>query len=393
MSATDEDNARADFANAQLLFRALRESPSGIDADPSGWRDTVSDVEEMVPQPRLAPGDLVQYHADAVHGLASYGEPIVSLINRWEDREYSPQQVTLCPSGTSASLAILIVLRDLGVKTVVFETPLYFASLDQARALGLEPRILRTFRATGYQVAWDGLPVDSESTAFWFTQPRAALGFDQTSETLGRLLESLRRERQYLIIDEVTEQRFPATLRDLVAQDNKGCLIRIRSFTKGMGLNGIRLAAILHPAELKRHFVRTLDAFGGSVDVFSLATVAGLARESARFKAMLAAANTQVVNLRERAERLGSSSIAQVNHLVNGYIGSMIVDLTRLGSDQNTRRRAFLAKCLQARTPVVLGSSYSLASDPPFEMVRINFLIGPDSVLRGIGNIMDVLDS
>lgn len=391
MGSSGENKAATDTALFQLRFRELRQRPGGVDADPSGWRDTESAAEALVPTVDFKAGDLAQYHVDAVRGLASYGIPIVGLVNAWEAADLTPQRVSLCPSGTSASLAILLTLRDLGVSSVVFETPLYFASLHQARSLALLTSVVPTFRSSRYSLPHSQLPLAADGTAFWLTQPRAGLGFDQTPDELRQLLRSLRGQNQFVVIDEVTEQRYPAVLREFSGPEWEDRLIRIKSFTKGMGLNGIRLAAIIHPTYLKAAFVRTLDTFGGSVDIYSLATVAKLADTPERFQRMLAATNRQVSELRNRVERLAAGSVVAVNRLVNGYIGSIVVDLSSLGSDQRSRRRRFLQRCLELRTPVVLGDSYCIPPDPPYEFVRINYLIAPASVLRGVANILKIV--
>lgn len=393
MVPSDEKGEATDTALFQLRFREMRQREGGVDADPSGWRDTESAAEELVPSVGFRTGDLAQYHVDAVRGLASYGTPIVGLVSSWERSDFSPQRVSLCPSGTAASMAILLVLRDVGVRSIVFETPLYFASLQQARSLGLSTVVVPTSQADGYLLRPPQLPLTAPDSAFWFTQPRAGLGFDQSPDALREILRALRERNQYLVIDEVTEQRFPAVLHELSAGDWENRLIRIKSFTKGMGLNGIRLAAVVHPAILKAAFVRTLDAFGGSVDIYSLATVAKLAEMPDRFQMMLAATNRQVTELRTRVERLAAGSKVTVNRLVNGYIGSVVADLSSLGSDQRSRRRRFLDGCLELRTPVILGESYRLPTEPPYEFVRINYLIPPASVLRGVANILKAIET
>jgi hypothetical protein len=226
-----------------------------------------------------------------------------------------------------------------------------------------------------------------ESLGLWLTQPRAALGFNQTIAQLEEWLALLDR-RHYLVVDEATDQSFPTTLGRL----RHPRLIRLRSFTKGLGLNGLRLAAVLHEQDLRAVLVGSLEMLGGSVDVHSLTSICELAADLPRLQTMLAAANAQVNELRGRAERLVRGGPVRVNRLTNGYIGSATIDLTNLGVSHRTRRKRLLEGCRDARTPVILGASFYLAYDPPFEAVRLNFFSHPQHILGGLANIQRIVE-
>ncbi len=116
-----------------------------------------------------------------------------------------------------------------------------------------------------------------------------------------------------------------------------------------------------------------------------------LSKNAERLSAMLFAANQQVNKLRAKAERLTRKSRVTVNPLVNGYIGSMVVDLSELGDCQDERRTRFLEHCRAMRTPVILGASAYFAKDPPSEAVRLNFFMQGDQVLRGVANILRIV--
>lgn len=398
MASTQKENRRIfvsdDYSSVQARFRDLRVNGE-IDADPSGWRSTYSEAETLLPKPVMGRGDLSQYHLDAALGLSAHRDAILSLLSAWEDRDVSSTEVTICPSGTIASLAILAVLKGKDVRHIRFETPAFFASIEQARSIGMEVDLIATYRRELFRTPFAEIEASSEwqhrSHAVWLTQPRAALGFNQPTDEIRILTDSLDHRSQFVVVDEVTDQLFPAPLSILHRDGPRPNLIRIRSFTKGMGLNGIRLSAVLHPPEFRKAFIGAIDALGGSVDAYSLSTVAELAKDQQRLRRMLAAANQQVTNLRIRAARAAAGSPVEVNKLENGYIGSMSVDLSTLGVDYRAQRECFLEECLKARTPVVLGASYNMALDPPNELIRLNFFISPDSVLRGVSNIVKIV--
>jgi hypothetical protein len=233
---------------------------------------------------------------------------------------------------------------------------------------------------------------DGVNTAIWLTQPRASLGFDQSVELIDDLMRRLP-STSYLIVDEATDQTFPLHLGAFAQSHRLGNLIRLRSFTKGMGLNGIRLAAIVHSSALRDPIVHCLQFLGSTIDAFSLKAIGILGEDTTHFSTMLRAANEQVINLRARAEGLLLGTPITVNRLINGYMGTMVADLTTLGDDHPNRRVQLLEGCRRVRTPVLLGASSYVATDPPYEAIRLNFFKPGFDLLRGIANILSIWDA
>jgi aspartate/methionine/tyrosine aminotransferase len=282
------------------------------------------------------------------------------------------------------------MLKGLAVSRLLIETPCYFATLEQAEQIGLHFDLIPTYFADNYRVPdlrrWFR---KSSPLALWLTQPRASLGFNQSPKVIEKMLEMLG-PRGCVVVDEVTDQSFPAHLS--LARQERGWarLIRIRSFTKAMGLNGFRLAALLHPASLRQAAVAGLETFGGALDVHSLKTITTFSDDLPRLKAMLRAANEQVNSLRIKAERLVTNTALTVNPLTNGYIGSVVADLTALGRNHTERRAHLLEGCRMLRTPVMLGATSYMAKDPPREAIRLNFFMQPQHITQGINNILRI---
>lgn len=371
-------------------FSELRKVGS-IDADPSGWLDTRSASEDMLTPPQFVSSDYSKYLIDDGHTLGSRKTLPCSLLSEWDQSPIGRDEVTLCSSGSMASLLTLSALKENGIKRLLIETPSFFGTVDQARELGLETILVPTYKRDDYSLP-DIEPYlrASAPTALWLTQPRIALGYNQDRDALDGYLERLR-NCDALVSDEVTDQSFPSHLGSLRSRPTRATVIRLRAFTKPMGINGLRLYAAIHDAALRGKFIRGLDLFGGTLDAHSLLSIEGLANDLPRFRAMLSAANRQVIQLREKAERLARGSRVSVNHLVNGYLGSMCVDCTALGADQSVRRMRLLEKCKQARTPIILGTALYAAPDPPLETVRLNFFLRDEHVLCGIQNISRIV--
>jgi histidinol-phosphate/aromatic aminotransferase/cobyric acid decarboxylase-like protein len=379
-----------DYEEIETTYFAELRQKGQVDADPSGWRGNQSEAQQWVTLPRLKPSDLIPYYIDEGGALTHHKERIALLLQSWDGYHIQPNEFTLCPSVAAASLITLATLKQLGVRRVIFETPSYFGSIDQASHLGLDCGLVPTYRRNGYSLPPLNPWIREESNiAIWITQPRASLGFNQPLEFIETLLRHLP-PTSYLVIDEATDQTFPTHLGAFAGAYARSNLIRLRSFTKGIGLNGLRLAAILHSLSLQTAIAQCLEFIGGSIDAHSLTAVYELAADITRFEAMLRAANSQVNALRVRVERLVLGSPININRLTNGYIGSMVADLTELGDTHQQRRVRLLEGCRRVRTPIMLGASSYMAIDPPTEAIRLNFFKPPDEVLRGIANILSI---
>jgi len=379
-----------------LRTRYFSDMVGQFDADPSGWLSIEPNSRDWLPIPTLSPPSVAQYYIDEGSGVAGPSkERIARLLSELEDRSLGKHEFSLCPSGTCASLVVLATLKDLGVAAIRFETPTYYAAVEQTDALELRREMIPTYRQDAYSVSRDqAIGRINTPTALWMTQPRFAVGLDQSLPFLVEVLEELAFKGGYLVIDEVMDQLFPAHLASLgaIAAKRELPLIRIRSFLKAAGINGIRLSVILHPTTMRRHIVNALEMFGGAVDAFSLATVSLLADDRIRYRTMLEAANDQAKRLCRRAERLVRGTELELNPLRNGYIGSMVANLGRFGNTWDERRKWLLEGCRRVRTPIVLGASFYAAIDPPNETIRLNFFTQSEELLRGIDNILGLFN-
>jgi histidinol-phosphate/aromatic aminotransferase/cobyric acid decarboxylase-like protein len=371
------------------LYFAEMNRVGSVEIDPSGWVETLSDAANMVlPAVRKLP--LGRYYMDEGSTLGEVRSSLHDHLCAWEGVVFDPMRFTACPSVGVASLLAMAVLRRKGVKRVVFETPCYFAAILQAEWLGLDVVLMPTYRRDGYRRPTDfEVPITESPCAWWLTHPRVTLGFNQDGESLLALLGGLR-GRDYVIIDEALDQSFPSAFGGLHLSDSGRRLIRFKAFGKPLGLNGYRLAFVLHAPELRADMVDCLETFAGAIDVHSLEAACAVAAEPEHFSRMMSVAKGQVVALRVAAEKIAAGSAVVVNPLTNGYLGSAIVDLDSLGPDQNCRRHRFLLGCQKRGMPVIIGPSMHFASDPPSEAVRLNFFSAREHLLRGVAALSEI---
>jgi histidinol-phosphate/aromatic aminotransferase/cobyric acid decarboxylase-like protein len=378
---------RNDFDSVYYdFFEEIWES-GDVYADPSGWRDTASDVASLLPKIQVDQAAFGRYYLDEDATLGGLKESILDLLGFWEKRIVHWEDVTLYNSASTATAAVLIALRRLGARTVVFETPAYAVTVNQAKHSSYKVLLSPTYLRDGFALQIDKtLQRRAHPVVFWLTQPRMSLGFDQNVNEIRNLLAALAPE-DFLVIDEATEQRCPSVLSTLSEGSDSKRIIRIRGILKPMGLNGLRLACVFHARELRSHLEDAQNILGASLDLYSLTVAAELARQKDLFFTMLAVANLQVTSLRKKAEFLALGSEVKVSHLVNGYMGSIFLPFSGGKKKYRQNRKELLEYCRGRRMPVILGSSMLYAFDPEWEQIRINYF----SRERHILNAMDVL--
>jgi len=373
---------------SRKYFRDLRLNGS-LYADPSGWIDTYSEAALQMPSISTTKDDYGRYYLDVAHTLEPHKTAILELLSQWEGTQYTRDEVTLCPSVSASSIIVLAALKALGVESLVLETPCYFATAEQAAHLNMLSNFVPTYIGNDFQMP-EMVEILSkyDNIVFWITQPRASLGLNQNFDHLWGALSTLN-AKSYLLIDEATDQTFPALLGLLRNHPNSQRLIKLKNFTKPMGLNGLRVAAILHDTSLKRQIATQIETFGGSIDFHSLKTIAALAGDIGRFRLMLTAANRQVIELRRQAEIWCRGTNATVLPLTNGYIGVVAYPIAKSKELFQAERHRFLAHFRDRATPVIIGPSMYFASDAPLEFVRLNYMSHPQHIIRGMEVLTD----
>lgn len=366
-------------------FNAIRRD--GDFLDPSGWLDTTSNAVGLLPLTELDILGFQSYYADYSTNLGAMKESLAELLGVWDCCRYSFDEITVCQSATAASVLVLDVLRTRGVKTVLFESPCYFASIDQCATLGIVGKRIPTYATNNYNMQLSPAYLRGAGPcAIWITQPRIGLGYNQIESHVQQLVEMLYPE-DYLVIDEAVEQIFPSVLRNISPQKTPN-VIKIRSLLKSCGLNGIRLSFVIHHRKNRVAMEHALDRFNPSIDYFSLSTANQLARRPDIFQTMLQISNQQTTQLRKTAETISRGDVIKVNHLENGYIGSVSIDFgTKTLSSYKDVRKKLLTQCSLRKVPIILGASLSFALDLRHEHIRLNFFNREHHILDGLDQI------
>jgi histidinol-phosphate/aromatic aminotransferase/cobyric acid decarboxylase-like protein len=353
-------------------------------ADPSGWQDTEASAATLLPKIQINEAALGRYYLDEDKTLGSLKNQIIKLVEFWENRSLGWEEMTLYNSVSTATAAVLIALRRLGVKTIVFETPAYGVTVNQARHTGYKVVLLPTYFRDNFALSVEpNLLGKHRPLVFWLTQPRMSLGINQEERPVESLLGQLS-PNDFLVIDEATEQQCPAVLSHLSEKVGRQKVLRIRGLLKPMGLNGLRLACVLHSEGLRVNLENAQDVIGASLDLYSLQMAVELAQRKDLFFTMLSVANKQVTSLRKKAEILALDSGVKVSHLVNGYMGTVFIPFNGGKKKYSENRGKLLNYCRSRRMPVILGSNMLFAFDPEWEQVRFNYFSREDHILRAM---------
>lgn len=350
-------------------------------ADPSGWNDTESTAAGLLPMIRVNEAALGRYYLDEDKTLGTLKEQILQLMEFWERRILGWDEMTLYNSVSTATAAVLVALKRLGARTVVFETPAYGVTVNQAKHSGYKVVLIPTYYRDNFALPLQHAVLRRpHPVVFWLTQPRMSLGIDQEDGVVEKLLGELSPD-DYLVIDEATEQRCPSILSHL-PQDVR--VLRIRGLLKPLGLNGLRLSCVLHAGDLRVCLENAQDVIGASLDLYSLQMAAELSQKKELFFNMLSVANTQVTELRRKAEFLALGSEVRLSRLVNGYMGSVFVPFKGGRRKYRENRARLLEYCRARRMPVILGSNMLYAFDPEWEQIRLNYFSREHHILRAI---------
>jgi len=363
-------------------FKKLRENGK-IEADLSFWYDTMSPISDNLKQPKIN-----KYKSDYQKGLYKEKEVLMNCINQWDLQEYKYDEITICSSVTSASFITMLFLKSQKVKNVFFETPAYFASIEQAKSLDLEVYLFPTYIKNNFQIDdRDILSLQKykKPKAIWLTQPRFSIGINQNIENIYKIFKVLNND-DFLVIDEATEQLFPTFLKEINLRQFKN-VIKIRSFFKSTGLNGPRISFIVHNQKYRSTIENLLEVTQGAVDCFSLEFATKHLNNVDFFKSLLDHSNLYVNNLRKKIQIQTNGTRITAIPLENGYIGSIAIKLN--GNKKYTlERKELLEYCSLNKVAVILGATMLFAKDKDFEFIRLNYFNTEYTILKGLELIL-----
>ncbi|HAA15376.1 MAG TPA: hypothetical protein DCE41_28240 [Cytophagales bacterium] len=354
------------------FFNNIRKNRS-FQHDPSGWLETESMASKFLDlEPRF-----IEYKSDYQNQLSIQKNKIINLLNNWENETLHQDNITLTNSVTSGSLITLLMLKQTGFKKIFFETPTYFGTIKQAESLGYEIEFIPAYYHENFEYPLPQNP--HKNSILWTTQPRTSIGINQEKSRLSKALS----EGFFLVIDEATETLFPSFLSHLSPKENKS-IIKLRSFVKCLGVNGIRLSTIIHHNKYRLDLMNALEAFQGAIDLNSLEMVVRLASNTKKIQNAMEIARNQVKsNYSDIKLNCTSESIVPLN-IDNGYISSIILKYQDKGQSQIKNRESLLRFFSKNNTPIILGSTMRFPIHHGFEFIKVNYFKNQTNLIGAV---------
>ena len=377
----DKKFEQDDYSEIHKKYFKILQDTQSIYADPSGWIETFSNVGLINKRYNER---LQRYYSDMSRSQIKEKKlPIIDLLSKWDEIPYDLDAITLCHSTTVGSMITLAVLKAKGINNIIFETPNYYATYYQAETIGMNIIQVPTYYNEDFQFYLDKKILSKLSPCIvWLTQPRTALGYNQNENNMREILQNLSPD-SYIVIDEATEQFFPSVLSKINYLQYPN-VIKIRSLFKGMGVNGLRLASIIHHPSLRFEMADEMEVFQGALDVHSLEHAVVMSNDVTLFKELLTVSNKQICDLRVKAERQILGTTCSVSKIVNGYIGSAVIHLDVSNHTRKIVRKKLIEYCAKNNMPVILGSAMSFAVHNNLEFIRLNYFSRERHILEGI---------
>ncbi len=386
LSFFDEDT----FDEDDELFERCQKQTSRSFFDISGWRDTISPQWPILENFKfpLAGKSFASYYSDKSPSFLEIKEILRIELCKWIEQDISNFEFTICDSVTIASMALLLALKESGINLVYFETPCFYAPYYQAIELGMQAVLIPTFLEDEFELSIDKFVKEMpDNSILWIFQPRYCLGKNTSNEQIEALGARLGKN-SYLVIDEATDFSYPAFL-NVPCNSNREKIIRIRSFFKATGINGIRTAAIVHPYSMKKRLENTFEIIQGGLSFPSHAMTSEIVKKNEILQLMLSEGQKLVFENYKLLDNLAFGSSIKLHVLENGYYGCGHISKP-IGSAESLEdfRKRILAFCLLNGVRILTGNNWLLARNDNAIFFRINYYKSFFELSEGLQRLM-----
>lgn len=354
---------------------------------PGGIQDNHSPLYENFPNIQISQNELSGYKIDSGSNLNWLKLKLLPLLSKWENRDLTIDQFTICPSVTMALLTCFNLSRILNICIVAHETPSFFASVEQAKTMGFDNYLIPTNQEDNFCVTEEDIMNLNELASKYtlvLTQPKIGIGINRNVDQISEILKIMHQD-SLLIIDEAADRNFPMKYEVRTISDKR--LLRVKGIFKGLGLNGIRASVIFHDREFKQQISSLLEIFGGTLDSFSIKMLAEIAENESFFLSSLEYATQYIRTGSNLVKTRLLGSLAQFETVENGYLG--IVKIPFGNKDFYNARKTLLKEARRLKSPLVLGSSMYFPYDGFSEWIRFNLFSSKENIIRSA----DIIDN
>jgi histidinol-phosphate/aromatic aminotransferase/cobyric acid decarboxylase-like protein len=351
--------------------------------DFSGWEYSPLGLDDIpLPSPPCR-GELKRYYADSGSRLSEFKYRIARFLAEMGCKSINVRNFMLLPSTTTAITIMLSFLKEKGVTRMAVEAPAYYAVLVSAKRLGLQCDLLEPLEveegifSTDVEACEKFLSEDG--TCLWLHQPRYSIGQDMDSSSLLAFAAPLVGIR-FIIVDEANDDSLPNRINVLDGLPN---IFRLRNLSKPFGMNGIRLALVIHPEPHKERLSEIMWSVGGALDWYSLAFGELLASKPGVYSGLLKQTRDQLDGQRRILAAALSGSHAYVLPSTTGFLACIRLQWAHVAGTEGEKRRKLIDHFSENHVPAMLGSHIYIPKRIGFEHVRVNLFNTPEALQKG----------
>ena len=367
-------------------------SVANVSADFSGWEHSPDAPFPSISARPPSREDLNRYYADSARRLEDFKQPLRQLLCSWEMEKISYDEFSLLPSTTIAMTLIIAVLEERGVKKIIFDTPLYFAALENVKSRGWEVEFVKPVDVTTGRLDIERIQtlLCSDDTCLWLHQPRYSIGVDLRTEDLESIAVAFQGNR-FLVIDEANDDSFPSGMRQALRNVRSEKLFRIKSLVKPFGLNGINMAFILHHGTHREDLVDNMWRLGGTLDYYSLDYIRQLATPPSFYQDLLLDIRSQLAKRRDLISDMISSENSRLLPATTGFLSAIRMRLPGNLEHGQEARNQLVGHFARHRIPVMLGAHIYMPHLPGHEHIRVNLFNSEDDIIYSCSVIREFL--
>lgn len=304
------------------------------------------------------------------------------------------ENITIAPSLTSASINVLLALKQLGLKKAALASPCYYATKLQMDRIGLEHELLPTYEVECFRLSSDRIGEDANT--LWITNPIISLTKNFEFESIDPWLFAKKENKtRYLVIDEAVDCDLPARF-DIEGLSSCGVeVLRLRSLFKQVSINGQRLAFIVSSKKMTSVLARETWLSHGGVDRFSISTAEWASKNASDYSDLKATMLLRCKKENSELNRFLRGSNVSLPPYENGYITSLKIDMKKWpafkkGGHQLAREQ-LIGSLVRAEILPTLAPSMYFAHEDGVERLRLGYLGATALREKALGRLLDQL--
>lgn len=360
---------------------------------------TASENEVTVPDFGFSMQSRDIHMAEYTNNDAGDGPLIRELIskNLIESECYndiSLSNITLAPSITSASLNVLMALSGNDVSDIYLSTPCYYATKFQIEKLGLNVKLIPTYRKENFSLKLNGDFL--KSSVLWITHPIISLTQNFNFNVLFDWVENNNSsKKKFLIIDEAADYQPMHIFDEEYIRENNVEIIRLRSYFKPLSVNGQRFSYIIASHGFTKEIAKWVWSAHGGLDQFSIYTAKWAIQNAEELKNLSFSVHHKCSNRKLQIDKLIRGTDLSLPNFENGYISSICVDMTKWKIYRQhghfAARNALIDSLANIGIIPTLASSMYFAHENGCERIRIGYLGMPELQNKYILKLIDQL--